>query len=162
MSYLDGGGGDDDEDDAVEASGSAFRRPSDMRFQRSMKQITMRRTAGTGPTKDGRAEYAVDIPKSLEAEGHLVKNAQMWTIRKKLCVGSRRSRTRATISCPASAASSCVAPRPFQRGPVARGTGCAARSEKSACGDPLPRLAPFVCAHPLVSRSVGHTSSRRR
>jgi hypothetical protein len=53
MSYLDGGGGDDDEDDAVEASGSALRRLSDMRFQRSRKQIIMRRATGTGPPKTG-------------------------------------------------------------------------------------------------------------
>jgi len=40
-----------------------------------------------------------------------------------------------------------------------RDVGGAARSERSPCGDPLPRLAPFACARPLVSRSVGHTNS---
>jgi hypothetical protein len=64
---------DGDEGGAVAASGSALRRPSDMRFQRLRNQVIMRR-CWYRPTKDGRAKYAADILKSdavLGAEGHL-------------------------------------------------------------------------------------------
>ena len=40
-----------------------------------------------------------------------------------------------------------------------RDVGGTARSERSVCRDPLPCLAPFACACPLVSCSVRHTNS---